>query len=219
MIRIHCDNCERLIELPDDQAGEKIACPHCGDINRVPEPAPTRPRSGPAHARQGGASDRATAAGLPPDAGPEETVRTVRPSLFRARPLTFAVVAAVLVGGVVALAAGLASAQIWLWPLGALGALLALAVIVYWWILTLSAALVVTNKRTIQRRGLLARSTSEVMHDNIRNIQIDQTFWQRLWGVGSIGISSSGQDGIEVQMGDLKNPDEIRRIIDLYRPL
>jgi len=37
--------------------------------------------------------------------------------------------------------------------------------------------------------------------------------------VGSIGISSSGQDGIEIQLGDLKNPNDIRKTIDLYRPL
>ncbi|MEZ6243618.1 MAG: PH domain-containing protein [Phycisphaerales bacterium] len=216
MIRIHCDNCERLIEVPDEQAGEKIACPDCGDINRVPGAAPDARRPGEAPAKK---QDRAAAAGYPPDSGPEKTVRTLRPSLFRARPITFSVTALLLVAAIIALATGLAQGRAWLWVMGALVALVALAFILYWWVKTLSAALVVTNKRTIQKRGLLARSTSEVVHDNIRNIQIDQTFWQRVWGVGSIGISSSGQDGIEVQMGDLKNPDEIRRIIDLYRPL
>ena len=37
--------------------------------------------------------------------------------------------------------------------------------------------------------------------------------------VGRIGISSSGQDGIELQVNHLKNPDYLREVIDLYRPL
>ncbi len=219
MIRIHCDNCERLIELEDHQAGTKVACPDCGDINRVPTaPAGADRDAEPRRDRSSGA-DRAAAAGYPPDSGPEQTVRTLRPCLIRARPTMFSLVLLVLIAGVVGVIYGLAQDRTWIWVLGVLGALLALLVIAYWWLHTMSAALVVTNKRTIQKKGLLARSSSEVVHDNIRNIQIDQTFWERLWGVGSIGISSSGQDGIEVQMGHLKRPDEIRKIIDLYRPL
>lgn len=217
MIQIRCDNCERLIEVEDSEAGTKVACPNCGDINRVPlagADAVGGPREG-----QSPAPDRAAAAGYPPDSGPEQTVRTLRPCMFRARPLLFSANALVLLAGLVGVVWGLSQDKAWIWILGAVAGVVAVLVLSLWWIHTLSAALVVTNKRTIQKKGLLARSTSEVVHDNIRNVQIDQTFWQRIWGVGTIGISSSGQDGIEVQMGELKNPEEIRRIIDLYRPL
>ncbi len=219
MIQIHCDNCERLLELDDEQAGEKIACPYCGDINRVPAEGAGDAARAPKSAAAAPKGDRAAAAGFPPDSGPEQTVRKLRPALFRARPILFSVVLLVLIAGGVGVIYGLVQDRAWIWILGLLGAAAALLVISYWWLHTMSAALVVTNKRTIQKKGLLARSSSEVVHDNIRNIQIDQTFWERLWGVGSIGISSSGQDGIEVQMADLRAPDEIRKIIDLYRPL
>jgi hypothetical protein len=88
-----------------------------------------------------------------------------------------------------------------------------------WKIKTLGAALEITNKRTVERRGLFSKATSEVVHDNIRNVQVDQTFWQRVWKVGALGLSSSGQDGIEIHMQHVPKPEEVRRIIDLYRPL
>ena len=83
----------------------------------------------------------------------------------------------------------------------------------------LSAALDITNKRSTEVRGLFSKATSEVLHDNIRNIQIAQSFWQRIWRVGTIGISSAGQDGVEIQVQDIPNPNKIREVIDLYRPI
>ena len=43
MIDIECDNCEKTFEVSDDQAGGKVACPMCGDINRVPDAPRARP--------------------------------------------------------------------------------------------------------------------------------------------------------------------------------
>ncbi len=211
MITIICDNCERELELEDKAAGTKVACPHCGDINRVPEASAEAAAPAP---------DKATAAGLPADSGPEQTVRTLRPCMVRARPLSFSGVALGMIAGLVGVVMGLSTeGRTWLAILGGFVAVVGFGVLFVWWLKTMSAALVITNKRTIQKKGILARSSSEVVHDNIRNIQIDQTFWQRVWGVGSIGISSSGQDGIEIQLNDLKGPGEIRKVIDLYRPL
>jgi len=94
-----------------------------------------------------------------------------------------------------------------------------LASIGVWKVKTLTESLEITNKRSIARYGLLSKATSEVLHDNIRNIQITQTFVERICGVGEIGISSAGQDGLEIDMKNLRNPDKIREMIDLYRPL
>lgn len=233
MIRKNCDNCDRLLEVPDDQAGTKVRCPDCGDMNVIPqvapamavgaaereysEPAPGGPGSGSGPA----ADDRAAAAGYPPDAGPEQPVLKVRPALFRSRPVAFALVALALLGGL----AGtvyfwqMAERNQWaMWPCLVL-AVVMLGILVWWWIQTLSAALEVTNKRTVERRGLLSRATSEVLHDTIRNVTIKQSFWDRVWGVGEIGIASAGHDGIEIHIDRIPNPNKVREVIDLYRPL
>jgi len=213
MIELQCDRCDRRISFADDQAGQKLPCPHCGDINRVPG----APAGG---ASEGaGPADRAAAAGLPPDSGPEQRVALVRPAMLRAKPLTFLGLSAVLLGGVGSLVYSLFSGPAWLGWVGGIAALLALAVLGVWKVLTFAASLEVTNKRSIMRTGLLNRSSSEVLHDSIRNIQIDQSFWNRVWRVGRIGISSSGQDGIEISLPDLPKPDELRKVIDLYRPI
>ena len=220
VITTRCDRCDAPLSFPDDHAGRRVPCPHCGDINRLAEattppeviatPGVPKPKR----------ADRAAAAGFPPDHGPEQPVRLVRPAMLRARPLSFAVASLLLVGG---LAAGLAFLIVtplaWASVLGGLVALVGGIWLGVWKVLTLAAGLEITTKRTIERRGLFRRDTSEVLHDNIRNIQVNQTFWQRVWNVGGIGISSSGQDGIEVQMKDIPRPRDLQRIIDLYRPL
>jgi hypothetical protein len=94
-----------------------------------------------------------------------------------------------------------------------LGVLLLLS----WWLDCLGHRLIVTDRRTIFRKGLLSKFTNEVLHTHFRNIQISQTFFQRLMHVGSIGISSSGQAGIEIFIRGIPNPYDVKTIIDRYR--
>ncbi|GJM18827.1 MAG: hypothetical protein DHS20C14_10400 [Phycisphaeraceae bacterium] len=218
MITITCDRCDKSLDVPDDQAGQKYACPHCGDINRVSdktgaaENAPTA--SAPAK------RDKASEAGYPPDHGEEQRVLRVRRCWFRSRPAAFSLAVVFLLGGIGgAIWSSTQDAAGWALYAGGAASLLALGFLIWWWIDRFSASLVISNKRTVQHNGLFSRSTSEVVHDNIRNVQVDQSFWQRLWGVGRLGISSSGQDGVEIQVNHLPGPDKLRKIIDLYRPL
>lgn len=218
MIRITCDNCDQPLEVSDDLAGTKYPCPGCGDINRVPihPPEPLEQSRG----TDGEPIDKAAAAGYPPDHGPEVRVVKVRRGWFRTRPASFSAAVLVLLLSITGLVwiLGLGNSRWWLW-LAVPGALVSGGLLAWWWIDRYSAALVITTKRSTMHNGFFRRSTSEVVHDNIRNVQVDQTFWQRLWRVGKIGISSSGQDGVEIQVNHLPNPDKLSKIIDLYRPL
>ena len=99
MITLSCDRCEQTLEVPDEQAGTKVRCPHCGDVNVVPAAGgaafPTARAVGSgsgAAVGTGGAggvavrgADRAAAMGLPPDDGPEKRVARVHPATFRAK--------------------------------------------------------------------------------------------------------------------------------------
>ena len=167
-------------------------------------------------------NDRPSKHGLPPDYGVEQAVLKIRPSFFRAKPvrvlllfampLISAAVAAWLVEegsgfGRAALVLGIAAVVCWV------------PTTVWWFIATRSKGLEITNKRTIERRGLLSKSTDEVLHDHVRNVKVDQSFYQRIVRIGQIGIASSGSDQTEIVMEDLPDPQRIREIIDLYRPL
>lgn len=166
------------------------------------------------------ADDRAEAAGLPPDSGPEVEVIQIRPSLWRGHPFAATILLllpiAALIGGLVGAVATLGTTLI---AAGVIAAVCWIALFIWWLRFALARSLWISNKRVVERRGLLSRSTNEVLHDHVRNIQVRQSFVHRIFGVGSIGISSAGQDGIEIFMKDVPNPDDIKKTIDLYRPL
>ena len=211
MIRLTCDNCEKAIDASDDLAGQKIKCPACGDVNVVP--AATR---GTATL----APDRAAEAGLPPANGPEVSVMRVRPALFRSRPIRVGLLVLGAVGGLVG--AGVLALSLAMLPAAAIAAvvgILCAGVLGYWKLLCLGEVLEVTNKRTVERNGILSKRTTEVRHQDIRNIQVSQTFHERVFKVGRIGISSAGQDGLEIVVDNIPNPEELRRVIDLYRTM
>lgn len=50
----------------------------------------------------------------------------------------------------------------------------------------------VTNKRILIKIGFIRRATIEAPLQNIASIQVDQTFWGRIWGYGSIKLCDIG---------------------------
>ncbi len=221
MIRFTCDRCERPFEVTDDRQGEKLECPDCGDMNIIPDAPLAASDPEPAKPAYDAKADRAAAAGYPPDHGPEARVVRVHPALMRANPFLFlGVVLGALLGATGITWFGIMGRdpKFLLWPSVAL-LIIAIVFLGLWKIQKLSHSIEITTKRSIERRGLFSRATSEVLHDNIRNIQITQTFLERLLNVGTLAIASAGQDGVEIQVQSLPAPDQIRKIIDLYRPL
>jgi uncharacterized membrane protein YdbT with pleckstrin-like domain len=150
-------------------------------------------------------------------------IRIVRPAMFRAHPFR-GLLLLTLAGGGVALAA---------WSLPAAAAaqkvpgwlgLVLLAAAALWllkWYVgeRLWLALHISNKRTLRREGIIRRHTSEVLHDHVRDVEIRQTFLQRVFNVGYLGISSSAQGGIEIEVRDIPAPYKVKALIDQYRNL
>ncbi len=209
MIKIACDNCELVFEVEPAEAGGKASCPECGDVNRVPAKAP------PQHAAAAPATPHAQRT-------TEREICVVRPAMFRAHPLRGALLVMLLIGGsVLAIwSVGAEAVPSWLaWPgvamiAGAGGWWLMWYLSVHLWI-----KLRISNKRTIRRQGIIHRHTSEVLHDHVRNVEIKQSFVQRMFDVGYLGISSSGQDGIEIEILDIPDPYKVKALIDEYRDM
>ena len=86
-----------------------------------------------------------------------------------------------------------------------------------WWLKCKGTTLTVTSDRTKLRRGIFSKSITEVWHQDVRNVQLDQTFLQRVFGVGKIGISSSGQSGVEISVSGIPEPDKVKALIDKHR--
>ena len=86
-----------------------------------------------------------------------------------------------------------------------------------WWLECKGKTIIVTEQRTTLRQGLLSKTVNEVWHRDVRNVRVEQTFLQRVFGVGKVEISSAGQSGIEIQVAGIPDPDHVREIIDDYR--
>ncbi len=211
MIDIICDKCERAFTVEDDTAGGKVACPLCGDINRVPaEDVPAGRSEAPPPRRESPAS-----AG-----GPEHELAVVRPAMVRAHPFRFLVIFALIVGGTAAAIWGWRTATTWAAWLGLFPLLGGVIWLLGWWLATtLWIKVTITNKRTVRHEGIIRRHSTEVLHDHVRSVDIDQNFVQRIFRVGYIGIDSAGQDGIEIEIRDIPGPYEIKRLIDRYRKM
>jgi uncharacterized membrane protein YdbT with pleckstrin-like domain len=94
---------------------------------------------------------------------------------------------------------------------------LGLILLFVWYLQTLATTLTVTNEQTTLRKGLLSKTTNDVFHENVRNIVVSQTFFQRMMGVGYIGISSAGQAGLEIEVNGIPDPERVKQIIDEHR--
>jgi len=87
----------------------------------------------------------------------------------------------------------------------------------FWWLDCKGTTLTVTSDRTRLRKGIFSKSITEVWHQDVRNVQLNQTFFQRIFGVGTIGISSAGQNEIEIKVKGIPDPDHVKELIDKHR--
>ena len=189
MALIKCAECGREIS---DKA---TACPGCG-----------APISAAPVASQPAAAER----------GPEQTLMVVHRAIFRENPIAVLLLIVLPLGILAALATqmeGQANTAL----IG--GIILALVAIILFimWLISRAESLTVTNRRLIYRKGLLSKSTSEVLHHHVRNIQITQSFFERLMGVGKLGISSAGQADFEIIFKGIRNPQQVKETIDSHR--
>ncbi|MDZ7269364.1 MAG: PH domain-containing protein [candidate division KSB1 bacterium] len=63
------------------------------------------------------------------------------------------------------------------------------------------------------RHGYIAREIKSVRVEDVRNINVTQTFIQRLLGIGNIEFSSSGTSGIEVIFENVADPVSVKNKI------
>ncbi|MBC7772271.1 MAG: PH domain-containing protein [Pyrinomonadaceae bacterium] len=205
MINITCDGCQQRFEVPDSAAGTTVPCPKCNTSNGVPG----RAVSGKMDTREDEATARLQG---------EKIMLTARRAMFRARPARFMGLLLLTLGGLGGAGYFLTSGQD---PMlaGVCGfvALVGLLPLVIWKVATMGELLEITSHRTILKRGILSKTTTEVRHNDIKNFQIDQSLQQRIFNCGTVGISSSGQDGIEIYAKDIPKPYRVREIIDRNR--
>jgi uncharacterized membrane protein YdbT with pleckstrin-like domain len=118
-----------------------------------------------------------------------ETIRyRASPPMFRNRPIVFSLcVIAILVFG-----AGL-------------------VILLIWRIIARSEVLTITDKELRFEKGIFNKTRSEIALGSIRSVRVDQTLWQRLFGVGDVFIFSAG-DRPEIVIQGMPEPAKIREV-------
>ena len=202
-----CERCQKTIEFTDAQAGKRLPCPFCGDVNVLPggsaEPA----------------VDRAAAKGYPPASGPEAPVMKVHQAMFGAKPFSFLVLWIGFGGGLLAAAVlpFLAMVPIALVCGGV--SLLCGVTLLIWRLARRARTLEITTRRIVDRQGMLARQVNEVLIRDIRDIRVTQSFVDRLLGIGAVSISTAGPEDNEIVVKEIPKPDRVREVLNLYRNL
>lgn len=81
------------------------------------------------------------------------------------------------------------------------------------WLMRISQRYIVTTERAIARRGLISRKVSEIELKHIRDIRLTQGIFQRIFGIGSLELSSAGRAGAEVVFQGIPEPEVVKELI------
>jgi len=152
----------------------------------------------------------------------EQTLMTVNPAVFREHPFQTLLMAALIVAGLIAIIAfAWREDPDWMTRtvtvLGIIAAAGSAAMLIVRAVMTRFESLTVTTQRSIWARGIITRQSSEVQHDDIRNIQVNQSFTGRLLNAGTIAISSAGQGDMEIIIPGIASPKAVIDTIRTYQ--
>jgi uncharacterized membrane protein YdbT with pleckstrin-like domain len=85
-------------------------------------------------------------------------------------------------------------------------------ILLYWYIKTRATSLTVTDQDLTYERGILSKDRTSVSLKHVRSVHVTQGFINRILGVGTIQISTAG-DEPEFTIADLPDPQVIREAI------
>lgn len=76
-----------------------------------------------------------------------------------------------------------------------------------------SALYTVTDQRVRASLGLFARRVDEVEAADVRNVILTQTFFERMVGTGTVGLSTSAGDGVEVVLVGVPEAEAVKEAV------
>ena len=82
-------------------------------------------------------------------------------------------------------------------------------ILIGWYLKTLSTRLVITDEEIRLERGLLSKERRDIRLSALRTVQVEQSFFDRMLGVGTVTVYSSG-DAPEFSVSGMPDPARIR---------
>jgi len=84
--------------------------------------------------------------------------------------------------------------------------------LLFWKLQCMGTKLTVSEGAIHLERGLLSKTRTEIDCDSVRTVQVQQTFLNRIFGVGRIVVYTAG-DEAELNVDGLPDPNMIRDVI------
>ena len=95
---------------------------------------------------------------------------------------------------------------------------LGILILLYWYIKTRMTSLTVSEHDITYEQGILSKDRTSVSLSHVRAVRVTQGFVNRIFGVGTIEISTAG-DEPEFTVRDLPDPHVIREAINKAQEL
>lgn len=89
---------------------------------------------------------------------------------------------------------------------------LGLLILLWWFVQTRSSRLTVKENDILYEQGLLSKNRAEFSIRGIRTVRVYQSFFNRIFGVGSIQIYTAG-DKPEIEAKGMPDPNRVRELI------
>ena len=89
---------------------------------------------------------------------------------------------------------------------------LGILILLYWYIKTRATALTITEHEIMYEKGILSKDRTSVSLKHVRAVRVTQRFINRILGVGTVEISTAG-DEPEFEVKDMPDPHQIREAI------
>jgi uncharacterized membrane protein YdbT with pleckstrin-like domain len=93
---------------------------------------------------------------------------------------------------------------------------LGILILLWWFLQCKSTKLSVFDNEILFEKGLLSKERSEVNISGIRTIKVKQSFFNRIFGVGTVEIYTAGDDPEFIAHG-LPDPNKVRELIKLQQ--
>lgn len=87
-----------------------------------------------------------------------------------------------------------------------------LLIFLVWHLKNKASKLVVTEKEILFEKGLLSKERSEVNISSVRTVKVKQSFFNRIFGTGSVELYTAG-DNPEIVAVGMPDPNKVREII------
>ncbi len=107
--------------------------------------------------------------------------------------------------------------QFWLFcsliPVAGLG----LVLLAIWWIDTQRKCLIIDDNKTIYREGLLFKNETYMEHHDVLSIFVSPIISIETGGTGTVKLNSKSNGLKSISISGIKNPIQIKQIIEQYR--